>query len=91
MQRVQPLPALTFGAILAFGAAVAYALHRVSADVAAVTVLGCSATLACVTSSVLSVIDQWYEACTTWLKRFHSPDNIDFCTWSNCDAAKEKK
>jgi hypothetical protein len=58
MQQVQSLPTLMFGAILALGAAVAYGLHRVSAEVAAVTVLSCSVTIACLAVTAPQVADQ---------------------------------
>jgi len=39
MRTVAPLPPVVFAAIVAIGAAIAFVLHRISADVAAITVL----------------------------------------------------
>jgi hypothetical protein len=91
MQRGDSFPALVLAAILAFGAAVAYGLHRVSADVAAVAVLSVSATLACVVATVLHVVEPWSDATISWLKQFRALDDIGFCASASFDAGTEKK
>jgi hypothetical protein len=46
MKHGASLPSLVFAAIVAFGAAIAFVLHRLSADIAAITVLGASVAVA---------------------------------------------
>jgi hypothetical protein len=58
-----------FGAILAVGAAVAFALHRLSADIAAISILGLSAFLACIVASAIQVAGQWNKAVSVRLGR----------------------
>jgi regulator of protease activity HflC (stomatin/prohibitin superfamily) len=72
MKQSNSFPALIFAVILAIGAAVAFSLHRVSADVAAIGVLVCSFVLAYIAASAIRVADQWNKAVVLRLGKFRS-------------------
>ena len=69
MKPNNSLSALLFAAILATGAFVAFGLHRISADVAAITVLGVSAALGYIVASSIQVADRWNKAIVLRLGR----------------------
>ena len=58
--------------MLGVGAAVAYAMHRVSADFKAMWILGAAVVLALVVSSAIQVADQWNRAVVLRLGKFRS-------------------
>ena len=62
MKRNRSFPALIFVVVLGMGAALAYAMHRVSADFAAIGILAVSFVLAYAISSAIQVADQWSKA-----------------------------
>ena len=62
MKRNRSFPALIFVVVLGIGAALAYAMHRASADFAAIGILAVSFVLACAISSAIQVADQWSKA-----------------------------
>ena len=67
MQKRHLLPTSVSAAILAFGVVVAYGLHRVSADAAAVSVLSVSAVLAWVIAVALQVAYQCNKTVVAWI------------------------
>jgi len=58
--------------MLGIGAALAYAMHRVSADFKAIWILGAAVVLALVVSSAIQVADQWNRAVVLRLGKFRS-------------------
>ena len=72
MKRNRSFPALIFVVVLGIGAALAYATHMASADVAAIAILAVSFVLACVISSAIQVADQWSKAVVLRLGKFRS-------------------
>jgi len=72
MKRNRSFPALIFGVVLGIGAALAYATHMASADIAAIGILAVSFVLACVISSAIQVEDQWSKAVVLRLGKFRS-------------------
>ena len=72
MRQSNSLPTLLFAAILAVGAVIAFGLHRISADIAAITVLGGSVALAYLVASSIQVADQWNKAVVLRLGTFRS-------------------
>ena len=72
MRQSKSFPALIFAVILAIGAAVAYVLHNVSADVAAITVMVSTFILAYIAASAIRVADQWNKAVVLRLGKFRS-------------------
>ena len=72
MKQSNSFPALIFAVILAIGAAVAFGLHHVSADVAAIGVLVCAFVLAYIAASAIRVADQWNKAVVLRLGKFRS-------------------
>ena len=72
LKQSNSFPALIFAVILAIGAAVAFGLHRVSADVAAIGVLVCAFVLAYIAASAIRVADQWNKAVVLRLGKFRS-------------------
>jgi len=72
MKRNRSFPALIFVVVLGIGAALAYATHMASADIAAVGILAVSFVLACVISSAIQVADQWSKAVVLRLGKFRS-------------------
>ena len=58
--------------MLSIGAALAYAMHRVSADFKAIWILGAAVVLALVVSSAIQVADQWNRAVVLRLGKFRS-------------------
>ena len=63
---------LIFIVILGIGAALTYAMHRVSADLEGFWILGVAFVLACVVSSAIQVADQWNKAVVLRLGKFRS-------------------
>jgi len=72
MKRNRSFPALIFVVVLGIGAALAYASHMASADIAAIAILAVSFVLACVISSAIQVADQWSKAVVLRLGKFRS-------------------
>jgi regulator of protease activity HflC (stomatin/prohibitin superfamily) len=72
MKRNRSFPALIFVVVLGIGAALAYATHVASADIAAIGILAVSFVLACVISSAIQVADQWSKAVVLRLGKFRS-------------------
>ncbi|MGA2672079.1 MAG: slipin family protein [Terracidiphilus sp.] len=72
MKQSSSFQALVFAVVLAAGAAVAFALHRLSADVAAISILGVSVVLAYIVASAIQVADQWNKAVVLRLGKFRS-------------------
>jgi regulator of protease activity HflC (stomatin/prohibitin superfamily) len=72
MRQSNSFPVLIFAVILAIGAAVAYVLHNVSADVAAITVMVSTFILAYIAASAIRVADQWNKAVVLRLGKFRS-------------------
>jgi regulator of protease activity HflC (stomatin/prohibitin superfamily) len=72
MKRNGSFPALIFVVVLGIGAALAYATHMASADVAAIAIFAVSFVLACVISSAIQVADQWSKAVVLRLGKFRS-------------------
>ena len=58
--------------MLGIGAALAYAMHRASADFKAIWILGAAVVLALVVSSAIQVADQWNRAVVLRLGKFRS-------------------
>ena len=63
---------LIFIVIVGIGAALTYAMHRVSADFEGLWILGVAFVLACVVSSAIQVADQWNKAVILRLGKFRS-------------------
>src|SRR5271155_5395019 len=72
MKTNRSFPALIFVVVLGIGAALAYAMHIASADVAALAILGCAFLLASFVSSGIQVADQWSKAVVLRLGKFRS-------------------
>jgi regulator of protease activity HflC (stomatin/prohibitin superfamily) len=72
MKRNRSFPALIFVVVLGIGAALAYATHMASSDIAAIAILAVSFVLACVISSAIQVADQWSKAVVLRLGKFRS-------------------
>src|SRR5277367_44638 len=72
MKKNGSFPMLIFVVVLAIGAASAYAMHRASADVAALGILGIAVVLALVASSAIQVADQWSKAVVLRLGKFRA-------------------
>jgi regulator of protease activity HflC (stomatin/prohibitin superfamily) len=72
MKRNRSFPALIFVVVLGIGAALAYATHMASADIAAIAIFAVSFVLACVISSAIQVADQWSKAVVLRLGKFRS-------------------
>ncbi len=72
MKQSSSFPTLIFALILAVGAAVAFGLHRLSADVTAISVLASAFVLAYLAASALRVADQWNKAVVLRLGKFRS-------------------
>jgi len=72
MKRNRSFPALIFVVVLGIGAALAYATHMASTDVAAIAIFAVSFVLACVISSAIQVADQWGKAVVLRLGKFRS-------------------
>ncbi|MFZ0636319.1 MAG: slipin family protein [Candidatus Acidiferrales bacterium] len=72
MKKNSSFPALIFVVILGIGAALAYAMHRISADFEALWILGGALVLASVISSAIQVADQWSKAVVLRLGKFRS-------------------
>jgi regulator of protease activity HflC (stomatin/prohibitin superfamily) len=72
MKQSNSFQALIFTVILAAGAAAAFALHRLSADGAAIFMLGLAIVLAYLVASAIQVADQWNKAVVLRLGKFRS-------------------
>ena len=72
MRKSSSFPVLVFIVILASGAAAAYAMYRVSADLKGLWILGGALVLASVISSAIQVADQWSKAVVLRLGKFRS-------------------
>ncbi len=72
MKKNSSFAILVFIVMLGVGAAVAYAMHRVSADFKAMWILGAAVVLALVVSSAIQVADQWNRAVVLRLGKFRS-------------------
>ena len=72
MKKNSSFPMLIFVVILGIGSALAYAMHRVSADFQALWVLGGAIVVAFVASSAIQVADQWSKAVVLRLGKFRS-------------------
>src|SRR5271155_5496545 len=72
MKRSRAFPGLIFVLVLGTGSALAYAMHRASADFAAIGILAVSFVLACAISSAIQVADQWSKAVVLRLGKFRS-------------------
>ena len=72
MKKNSSFPVLIFIVILGIGAALAYAMYRVSADFEGFWILGVAFVLACVVSSAIQVADQWDKAVILRLGQFRS-------------------
>jgi regulator of protease activity HflC (stomatin/prohibitin superfamily) len=72
MKRNSSFPTLIFIVILGIGAALAYAMYRVSADYKGLWILGGAVVLAYVVSSAIQVADQWSKAVVLRLGNFRS-------------------
>ena len=72
MKSNRSFPALVFVVVLGIGAALAYATHMASADIAAIAILAVSFVLACIISSAIQVADQWSKAVVLRLGKFRS-------------------
>ncbi|MFY9690233.1 MAG: slipin family protein [Candidatus Acidiferrales bacterium] len=72
MKKNSSFPMLIFVVILGIGLALAYAMHRVSADFQALWVLGGAIVVAFVASSAIQVADQWSKAVVLRLGKFRS-------------------
>ena len=72
MKKNGSFPVLVFVVVLGIGAALAYAMHRVSADFKGLWILGGAIVLASVASSAIQVADQWSKAVVLRLGKFRS-------------------
>ena len=72
MKKNRSFPALIFVVVLGIGAALAYAAHVASADIAAMGILAVSFVVACAISSAIQVADQWSKAVVLRLGKFRS-------------------
>jgi regulator of protease activity HflC (stomatin/prohibitin superfamily) len=72
MKKNSSFAILVFMVMLSIGAALAYAMHRVSADFKAIWILGAAVVLALVVSSAIQVADQWNRAVVLRLGKFRS-------------------
>jgi regulator of protease activity HflC (stomatin/prohibitin superfamily) len=72
MKRNSSFSVLIFLVIVGAGAACAYAMHKESADLAAMWTLACAIVLASVVSSAIRVADQWSKAVVLRLGKFRA-------------------
>jgi regulator of protease activity HflC (stomatin/prohibitin superfamily) len=72
MRKNSSFPVLIFIVIVGIGAALAYAMHRVSGDFSGLWILGGAVILASVISSAIQVADQWSKAVVLRLGKFRS-------------------
>ena len=72
MKKNSSFPVLIFAVILGIGGALAYAMHRRSADSEALWILGGAIALAFAVSSAIQVADQWSKAVVLRLGKFRS-------------------
>ncbi len=71
MKQSSSFQALSFVVILAIGATVAFALYRLSSDVAAISIVVVSTILAYIIASAIKVADQWNKAWSNGYLREH--------------------
>ena len=71
MKQSSSFQALSFVVILAIGATVAFALYRLSSDVAAISIVVVSTILAYIIASAIKVADQWNKAWSNSYLREH--------------------
>jgi regulator of protease activity HflC (stomatin/prohibitin superfamily) len=72
MRQSNSFPALIFVVILGIGAALAFGLHSISADLAAFAVFAFALALAYFLASAIKVADQWSKAVVLRLGKFRS-------------------
>ncbi len=72
MKKNSSFPVLIFAVILGIGGALAYAMHRRSADFEGLWILGGTIALAFAVSSAIQVADQWSKAVVLRLGKFRS-------------------
>ena len=72
MKKNSSFPALIFAVILGLGGALAYAMHRRSADFEGLWILGGALLLGFIVSSAIQVADQWSKAVVLRLGKFRS-------------------
>ncbi len=72
MRQNSSFAGLIFVVILGAGGAIAFGLHRASADVAAIVVMACAVVLAYIAASAIKVADQWNKAVVLRLGKFRS-------------------
>ena len=72
MRQNNSFAGLIFVVILGAGGAIAFGLHRATADVAAIVVLACAVVLAYIAASGIKVADQWNRAVVLRLGKFRS-------------------
>ena len=72
MKKNSSFPALIFIVIVGIGAALAYAMYRVSLDLRGLWILGGCVVLASIISSAIQVADQWSKAVVLRLGKFRS-------------------
>ena len=72
MTKNRSFQGLIFIVILGVGAALSYAMYRVSANFASIWIVACAFVLAFVASSAIQVADQWSKAVVLRLGKFHA-------------------
>jgi len=72
MKKNISFPVLIFIVILGIGAALAYAVHRVSPGLLSFLTMGAAVVLAFIVSSAIQVADQWSKAVVLRLGKFRS-------------------
>jgi regulator of protease activity HflC (stomatin/prohibitin superfamily) len=72
MKKNSSFPVLIFAVILGLGGALAYVMHRRSADFEGLWILSCAVLLGFVVSSAIQVADQWSKAVVLRLGKFRS-------------------
>jgi regulator of protease activity HflC (stomatin/prohibitin superfamily) len=72
MTKNRSFQGLIFIVILGVGAALSYAMYRVSASFASIWIVACAFVLAFVASSAIQVADQWSKAVVLRLGKFHA-------------------
>jgi regulator of protease activity HflC (stomatin/prohibitin superfamily) len=72
MTKNRSFQGLIFIVILGIGAALAYAMYRVSTNFASIWIVACAFVLAFVASSAIQVADQWSKAVVLRLGKFHA-------------------
>ncbi|WP_216841164.1 hypothetical protein [Acidobacterium sp. S8] len=78
MTKNRSFQGLIFIVILGVGAALSYAMYRVSANFASIWIVACAFVLAFVASSAIQVADQWSKAVVLRLGKFHALEGPDY-------------